>query len=1133
MKGSLPDAHIREAVLDPRESFHVESPAGAGKTRLLTARFVRLLGEVDHPREILALTFTNKAANEMLGRVQSLLRQAEEGWSPDSKWSRQEWEAARRALEKHQSRIQVLKSPDGLNITTFHSFCSWIVKQAPLEAQVPMEAVVLTDKEQELWAEEAAGRVLDDLAASPVEDPLRQALERVLLYYNNTHRDLAADLTRLTLQRDRLADLLALVRGQGDPSHLDRVLKGRLASWISFTLQALKEALMGTPLGKKWRSFYKELVDHGAECGASLSADLPGSAWEDLPYWQEISKAFLTKKGSVRKQLGPKNGFYSGFDKTPWAEEVKSLPEEVVSFLNTIRTYPPPGTSPVDLSLLFDLILLIGEVVERYRSRCFAAGVVDFVELELGALRVLGNEEAPTDLQLHLDRRISHILVDEFQDTSWNQWLLIRSLCAGWSPGDGRTLFLVGDPKQSIYGFRKAEVALFLRAKKGLPLPGQGLLPLKAVTICTNLRSRKELVAFTNDLFAQTIMTAPRPEADEVPFQAAEPKPHASEEGPGIIRMALFRKGEDPQGAREKEAAWLAREVEKAAQDPTAEKVGVLLLARTHLPFYLRALYERGLQVRVQEGLLLAERPEVQDLLSLTRALIRPHDDAAWAALVRSCFCWLGVQDLYAIARGRGASFAERLFSFAEQPQAPEELKRLTEVLKSRQDQVGRLPWHRLLQEIWEGLSGPEKTAERYGPAGVRNGREFLGLLSQAEKGVPEETLKGLEFLLEKAYAPPDPFSLRSKVVIMTVHQAKGLDFDIVFLPHLDRSPLDGPRENPPFLLERLPIEGEEYLLALRPDRRKKDDLGMFDLLKKLNKDRRLGEAKRLYYVALTRAKKALYFSGVISESEKGRTAPDYSLLNYLLSHPGLDQAVHIENDPEGPKVLPVGDQEGRSEDPPPLTVIPEPVPYRIVLPSGIPEQDPTTPSEEYPQLPVQEESDNLSAMAKGTVIHRILEDLAEGRDLPTEKAISRSLVLEGVEEETAEALAPLIVEEVNRCLKDPFLVELLRSDHPFSASEYALEDVVDDRTLRSGVIDRLVYDGDTWTLVDYKTTPVPQGVKVETFLAEQKELYRPQLLAYREMLARTRSLDPKRVRLFLYFTALQKAVEIPVEQPA
>lgn len=1124
----VPDLAIRQEALSPGESFHVESPAGAGKTSLLTARFIHLLAQVNHPQEILALTFTNKAANEMLERVQAILAQAETDAPSESVWMNELLITAKKALKKHSGNKHLFLAPDGLQITTFHSFCNQIIRQAPAEAQVPLEAAILDEEEQTDLIRESLGRAQQTLMSLPFSDPNRKALERLLLYLNNDWKALSFDLAQLTAHRDLLMDMVKVVREHPDPEHLDRVLRERLAFLIGVHLKALKEQFESIDLGRQWGLFYDHLVMNRVMVPGSLPSSVPSATWDDLPAWQAMAELCTTKSGGPRKQFGPKNGFYSGFKQTPFAEDLESLPQPILELLQKIKPFPSPETSPVDVELLFDLILLIGQVVDQYRRLCSKRGGIDFVELEQACLRVLGGGEVPTDFQLLLDQRINHILVDEFQDTSLNQWLLIQNLCAGWSPGDGRTLFIVGDPKQSIYGFRKAEVSLFLKARKGLPLPGQGHLPLKPIYISTNFRSRKKLVEFVNRLFSETIMTHPNLSADEVSFQESRVSPLMLTKDPGKIRLALFGKEENSPLSRIKEAAWLAGEVKQAAQGSQGDSIGILLFARTHLPYYLKALYEEGLQVQVQEGLLLGDRPEVMDLLSLTRALVRPHDNLAWASLVRSAWCWVGLDELYGISQLPPSSFAEKIGLFSQNSQAPECVQKLGKVLAFYQSKVGRLPLHRVVQTVWEELSGPLKTAERFGLSGVRNGRQFLQLLIQAEKGLPEETLSHLEFRLASAYAPPDPRASRSEVQIMTVHHAKGLEFDTVFLPHLDRSPLEGGHgDAPPYILERLPGEREEHLIGLRPDRRTKEDSGVYGLLKGLGKERRLGEAKRLYYVALTRAKKALTISGLMAKKEEEEKAPKYSLLGYILNHPGYEEHLEILKEPPFPEVVKKPVESIMEEELSPLSFTPEPIPYRIILPSGLHEKGLFTEEPESLQDLSPEGVEEPYGKARGTIMHRIFQDLAQGKDLPSEKAVFTALIDEGVDDQSAGESAPQILKEVDACQKEAFCAFILRPDHPFAAVESALEDQVDDRTVRSGVIDRVVFDGKEWFIVDYKTTPLSEGQSIETFLQEQAALYRDQLLAYREMLAHARSIDPTLIRLFLYFTALQKEVEI------
>lgn len=1123
------DTQARIRALSPAESLHVESPAGAGKTSLLTARFIRLLSVVDHPHEILALTFTNKAVNEMRERIGFLLRQAEKGASSDDPWADSILPHAREALKRHARHINLLKSPDGLRIMTFHSFCLLLIRQSPWEAQVPFDAVVARDEDQGDLLTEAVRNTQQQIFALPPDDPLRQALERRLLHMNTNWPALEAEMRQLMARRDLLADLVTELKAAPDKDHLARVLTGRLSAFISYRLAELRSSFPATELGGNWSFLRAHLHENNPP--SPPPAPIPGSAWNDLPDWLAIANLCLTKDGKPRKQFRIADGFCKNFGGTRWAECIKNLPERVASQLRSLRELPLPDTPLTDLDALFDLILMVGKTMQVYDALCRRRGVMDYVELELAALRALGSEDTPADLQLLLDRKIQHILVDEFQDTSRNQWHLLQRLCAGWQPGDGRTIFIVGDPKQSIYGFRKAEVSIFMEAREGIPIPGQGYLKLTPVNLTTNFRSCTELIDFTNEVFGQTVMASPDEEVDEVPYQAFLPAP--GKEGRGRIVLATFTKNDASLNeARFREAGWLAGEVKRISASCDGKTIGILLPARTYLATYLKALAGEGLQVQVQEGILLKERPEVVDMHSLALALVRPHDDLAWASLLRSAWCWVGLDILCEVSGQEGLAWKEKTRIFLTTPSAPETVKRLWGSIALRMSEVGRQSLAKVVGAIWEDIKGPAAVCTRSGPAGVENCRQFLKILTDAEAGIPEETLSRLDLLLETAYAPPDPLSVRSPVQIMTVHRAKGLEFDVVFLPYLDWNPLGGSsKDSPPYLLERLPGSTGEHLIALSPDRRLKKEDKSYNLLKDIWKKRQLGESKRLFYVAATRAKKELYLSGLVTERDGEYSATKNSFLSYLLAHTGLKAMVESMPDP----VLSATGAAApaisiKSELPEPIPFTPERLPYQVISPSSL--KGEMTLRENGSDTHPSEISDYH--LARGTVIHRLFEHLSKGKTLPPERAVAAAMLAEGIDEHTSQGSAKGILAEVEDCLKEKFCLYILRPGHPFAASEWMIEDqpVVDapgreTTVVRSGIIDRVVFDGDYWWLVDYKTTPLPSDARPEKFFKQQEMLYRGQLLTYREMLAQQRQIDPIKIRLILYFTGIQKAHEI------
>ncbi|MEW5948752.1 MAG: UvrD-helicase domain-containing protein [Thermodesulfobacteriota bacterium] len=1155
------DIAARTRALSPDKSFHVESPAGAGKTSLLTARFIRLLSVVDHPHEILALTFTNKAANEMRERIGFLLRQAKKATPSSDPWIDSLLPYAREALKRHTRHINLLKSPDGLRIMTFHSFCLLLIRQSPWEAQVSFDAVVAGDEDQGDLLTGAVQNTQQQIFGLPPDDPLRQALKQRLLHMNNNWPALEAELRQLIARRDLLADLITEVKAAPDKDRLARTLAGRLSAFISYRLAELRSSFAATELGSNWsflqahlhennppKSPHTPLWKRGAGgdlkggMGGFIPASIPGSAWDDLPDWLVIANLCLTKDGKPRKQFRIADGFCKNFGETHWAECIKNLPERVASHLRSLRELPLPDTPLTDPEALFDLILMVGKTIQAYNTLCRGRGVMDYVELELAALRALGGEDTPADLQLLLDRKIWHILVDEFQDTSRNQWHLLQRLCAGWQPGDGRTVFIVGDPKQSIYGFRKAEVSIFMEAREGIPIPGQGYLELTPVNLTTNFRSCAGLIDFTNEVFGRTVMARPDEEVDEVPYQAFLPAP--GKEGRGRIVLATFTKNDGspamadrrPDEARCREAGWLAGEVKRISANCDDKTIGILLPARTYLAAYLKALTGEGLQVQVQEGILLKERPEVVDMHSLALALARPHDDLAWTSLLRSAWCWVGLDILYAVSGQEGTAWKEKIGIFHTNPSAPETVKRLWESIAPRMSEVGRRPLARVVGAIWEDIEGPAAVCARFGPAGVENCRRFLKILTDAEAGIPEETISRLNLLLETAYAPPDPLSVRSPVQIMTVHRAKGLEFDALFLPYLDWNPLGGSgKDSPPYLLEYLPGSAGEHLIALRPDRRLKKEDKTYNLLKEIRKKRQLAESKRLFYVAATRAKKELYLSGLVTERDGESSATKNSFLSYLLAHTGLKaRAEYLPNPVLSVTGMATPAISIKSELPEPIPFTPERLPYQIISPSSLAHFPFSIPGGEGKGEGVSAAGIDGYSLARGTVIHRLFEHLGKGKTLPTERAVAAAMLAEGIDEHTSQGSAKGILAEVEACLKEEFCAYILRPDHPFAAGEWMVEDqpVVDapgreTGTVRSGIIDRVVFDGAYWWLVDYKTTPLPSGIGLEEFLKEQEMLYRRQLLTYREMLAQQKQIDPVKIRLLLYFTAIQKAHEI------
>jgi ATP-dependent helicase/nuclease subunit A len=1117
----LPDIEIRNKALDIRRSFHLEAPAGSGKTWLLTGRFLRLLAEIDHPHEIVALTFTNKAAGEMRQRIHDFLDKTERGEVPQYPHEQILLEAATRARKRQP--VHRLQAPDSLRIMTFHGFCLHLIQRAPLEASVPPGSKVMPDEEQRQLRTQIAASTIQDLLYRPSGDPLRQAVENRLLRLNNNWLALREELADLLEKRDLLDDLLTLMGHHPDKEQLEEILTGRLEVVIKLRLDKCRAAFNSTSLGRNWPSFINHLHKFGAEAADSLPEILPPAEGSHLGNWQDVATALTTLDGRPRKRLGPASGFYKGFSNTPWAEKIQELSPESLKHLLNIKGLPPLTDGIANLDTLYDLVLVVGEALNRYRSMCRQRRLLDYVELEQAALRLF-DQESPTDLQLFLDREIQHLLVDEFQDTSRSQWLLLQHLCCGWQPDSGRTLFVVGDPKQSIYAFRKAEVSLFLEAAKGLPLPGQVLFPLESLHLSANFRSHPRLVEWNNQIFSQTIMRKADDEADEVVHVSAEALATPT---PDQLSLTLFSSENEAADLREAEAAWLGKAVSKELQHlPDREKIGILLFARTHLSSYLKGLQDGGVAVRVQEGAPLLLQKEVLHLRQIAHALVRPQDDLAWAALLRAPWSWLTLNQFVQVASHPEPSWLDKIKTFREDFSIVEHVWQ--EMSKARQ-RLARDSLAELVENIWVELDGPAAVAATGSTASVASCRSYLDILAQAEQGLPEDTLVKAEMLLQNAYAPPDPGAASSPVELMTVHRAKGLEFDVVFLPFLDWNPLSGGRlSQPPYLVEKLPGSRGEHLIAMAPDKRREKTPGLYRLLRDMGNKKKLAEAKRIFYVAVTRARRSLYLSGVLRNRDNELIPQKDSPLWWLCTHYRLNlsekQELIAENTHHldlyfNPVVAPESVHEKGEIHmlPEPLPFSSEPVPYSTLAPSQMTDWDQTT----------AEHREDPNGRARGAVTHRLIEHLSHGRPLPEPHALAAALTSEGVSETAAKPLADEILKEVTLCLQEDFFYWLVKQEHPQSHSEWSLEDLPAADRIRTGTVDRVVFDGSDWWIVDYKTSRPLDGESVDSFLERECHLYRPQLHAYGEMVANYFKVDSRTVRTVLYFTALQRKVEL------
>jgi ATP-dependent exoDNAse (exonuclease V) beta subunit len=447
--------------------------------------------------------------------------------------------------------------------------------------------------------------------------------------------------------------------------------------------------------------------------------------------------------------------------------------------------------------------------------------------------------------------------------------------------------------------------------------------------------------------------------------------------------------------------------------------------------------------------------------------------------------------------------------------------------------QVGRRPLADILTDWLDASSAWSGIAAWEGPLGVANARTYLDLVAAAEAGIPETTFNKTDFSLPETFQPPDPQARASRVEILTVHGAKGLEFDQVFLPFLDWQPLKSEDNTPPFLLEEIPGSRVHGLALARPYIREKQS-SLYVLLRNLKNQRVVDEARRVFYVAVTRARQHLVMSAVAKSDNAGQwqIAGDGPLA-WLKEHYGQDlplsglpvtwpdSELQVELLTAVPPLS--GEAETLQELPGVWDFHPEAAPYQVHFPSQLAAPPVAAASRQQAESP----EDGDTARLRGEVTHRALETLAQGGSLPDTASLVAALRQEGMAAELAARLAPEIFTELQACQADPFLAARLKPALPFAASECLLEDQPQPGMIRRGVIDRLAFDGKDWWLLDFKTSRPASGEDWEAFIAGETEKYRPQLTAYREMAVKAKGIAlPENIRLVLYFTACQRAVE-------
>ncbi len=1116
MNKTAPDQIIRDMAIDVKRSFIVQAPAGAGKTSLLTQRILNLLTIVDNPEEIVAVTFTRKAAAEMRHRLIESLKDANKV-EPKLAHEKRSWELANEVLKRDQEKQwQLLKNSHRLRILTIDSMSSLIANQMPLMSNLG-GSLAITEFPQESY-QQAAQAVLGYINDKDYSDDLTLLLSHL----DNQVERLVGLLANMLAKRDQWLRLLGA--GELDiellQSGITEVANLRLAKLSKFSHQLENSCLMQT------LHFAAGFIDAKHSLAALKQVEyLPEFDADNLLQWKAIADFCLTGSGTFRKSLTKKQGLLAdkdleGEDKTIGKQikaEIKTqLAEwsEVDGFaeaLSDINRFPMAAYSEQQQELLSSLLKLLRlatiELNVDFQSRSEA----DFTEIALAADRALGYFDEPSDLALKLDYQVSHVLVDEFQDTSFTQYRLLNKLIAGWQRGDGRTLFLVGDPMQSIYRFREANVGLFIKTQQ----EGIGDIDIEPLTLTANFRSSGKVIDWVNQQFQNIFPDYNDALLGAVAYSSAVAM-KSSDESEGIKFIPSFDQSE------RSEAEQIAFEIAKLKQNSPEQSIAILVRGRAHAEPIAAALNEAGISFYAKDMQLLKFKAVIGDLLNMARILLQPQDAIAWIGLFKSPYWGLSLSDIGHLNNKFNHDFLKWISDYQEvqelSKQATYVFEQKTQFMKNALEQAGRKPLSQLVETLWLALGGPSALID---PQALSESEAFFKVLIKLEQNQNLDSIDIVETALSKLYA--EQKMQAHDVEIMTMHKSKGLEFDTVFLPSLERRKrADGHQ----LLLWEEFSSGYEQHYLLAPIQAQETKEPIYQLARDIQNQKAQFEDARLLYVAATRAKKRLYLScqlGTKYDEKKAEWAYNpiskQSLLYYLKSsyESDIEQSFSelvIDDDT-------LEESEAISRDW-----------YRVKHVAVKPKvNSPLEANQNVVEIEDKEiDFDWASDVARvvGLELHKLLENVGLRRQSFQQiidnqyKAITCSLAEQLPEQSERELALNKIQKAVNLMQKDTKLNWILQS-HLEAQCEWAISHC-ENNEITNMIIDRTFVDENNvrW-IIDYKTGE-HLGSDLDSFLESEKRRYKEQLNKY---VNAVQKLDTREIRKALYYPMHQKLVEL------
>ena len=817
------DYQVRKKALG-QGSFIVQAPAGSGKTSLLVKRFLNRLLEVKSPKEVLALTFTNKAAAEMAQR----LKEALEGKSKDNEIKKIVEKISKHALKSKWDEGYI----DSLMVMTIDKLALRLIKQTPILSSSGVN--FLTDEDP------------DDLYREAIRETITSNAENHLLfkYFDYDYHKLTEQLLALISKRDQW---LPIVSGllRSDDKNIEEIYgtyyTNELNIWVeekikpNFTNEDLKELEIIVSYSADNKN-----IDRKDKLRSSINYE----------FWFYIRDLILTKSG---KQIRKKIDTSSGFPATNVGKEIKERLLKLIKLKNNKFnilidffnvTY---HKNIVDIyPLITPFCLLLIDMVTRLNEKFKERRIIDFTQIMGNAVEALRD----THLPLILDQNISHILVDEFQDTNESQLIFIELLTQNFAGNPDKSFFAVGDPMQSIYRFRKAEVEIFSRVQKS----GISDLKLTSLFLKVNFRSNKNIIDWLNNSFSKAFPLIDDSDEGSVPYSSCESSNNNLEGGMELIALTCDTKSKTAQ--YEAEALYVLNLIKDTRKSNPDASIAVLTRSKAHLNELITLINKKDSSIPIDaiEMSKILSNQTFQDILCLTKALFDFSDRTNWIAALKSPWCGLSINDLVLLFEKDHKSLVWELINNIDNTSrldknSARRLRSFVEVIRENIQYRGRISHRYFVEGIWRQLNGEESMVDSND---IQNIDLFLELLEEASEILSIDFIK-LERLIENKFISKTSIQ-KNSIKFLTIQKSKGLEFDHVIIPNLNKRTRNEESD--------LVLYDKSTLSIKNPGNDK--NLHSYHAYKE--RKRLDNEKIRLLYVAMTRAKNKCYLIGTVKK---------------------------------------------------------------------------------------------------------------------------------------------------------------------------------------------------------------------------------------------------------------------------